>query len=232
KNLEHIVSTLLRNNYPIELIFNTINARLKILFHIDTIQQKESSDEIKRDCTSWFVLPYVPKISDEFKRISKTFNTKLAFTSLNKLNSLIKGHKNVLPREKRKNVVYKISCKSCDASYVGQTKRKLKTRLAEHRNHMNRNSNNQSVITEHRIEFDHDFDWENVAILDEERSLNKRLISEYINENADLRALLDENPVQSISELARELNVDRTTVIKCLHIQRNYKAFRYKVIFL
>ncbi|KYN10091.1 hypothetical protein ALC57_17781 [Trachymyrmex cornetzi] len=96
-------------------------------YHDDINRQaKESSDEIKRDCTSWFVLPYVPKISDEFKRISKTFNTKLAFTSLNKLNSLIKGHKDILPRETRKNVVYKISCKSCDASYVGHSKRKLK----------------------------------------------------------------------------------------------------------
>ncbi|KYN09482.1 hypothetical protein ALC57_18401, partial [Trachymyrmex cornetzi] len=136
-----------------------------------------------------FVLPYVPKILDEFKRISKTFNTKLAFTSLNKLNSLIKGHKDILPREKRKNVIYKISCKYCDASYVGQTKRKLKTRLDEHRNHINRNSNNQSVITEHRIEFNHDFDLENVAILDEERSLNKRLISECLHILMQLNSL-------------------------------------------
>ena len=117
-------------------------------------------------------------MSDKFKRISKTL-TKVAFTSLNKLNSLIKRYKDILPREKRKNV-YKISCKSCDASYVGQTERKLKTRLAELRNHINWNSNNQSVITEHRIEFERDFDWENVAILNEERFLNNCLISEYL----------------------------------------------------
>ena len=72
--------------------------------------------------------------------------------------------------------MYKISCKSCDAFYIGQTGRKLKTRLAKHRNHINRNSNNQLVITKHRIEFEHDFDWMN-AILDEERFLNKCLIS-------------------------------------------------------
>jgi len=34
--------------------------------------------------------------------------------------------------------------------------------------------------------------------------------------NIDLQALLDENPAQSTSELARELNVDRTIVIKRL----------------
>ena len=32
-------------------------------------------------------------------------------------------------------------------------------------------------------------------------------------ENADLQALLEENPAQSTSELARQLNVDCTTVI-------------------
>jgi len=51
--------------------------------------------------------------------------------------------------------------------------------LAEHHNH--RNSNNQSVITEHRIEFKYDFDWENVAILYEECFLNKRLIFECLH---------------------------------------------------
>ncbi|KAG5344393.1 SETMR methyltransferase, partial [Acromyrmex charruanus] len=91
---------------------------------------------------------------------------KVKATNLNKLNSLIKRHKDILPREKRKNVAYKISCKSCDSSYVEQTYR---------------NSNNQSVITEHRIEFEHDFDWENVTILDEECFLNKRLISECLH---------------------------------------------------
>ncbi|KYN18025.1 hypothetical protein ALC57_09670 [Trachymyrmex cornetzi] len=34
--------------------------------------------------------------------------------------------------------------------------------------------------------------------------------------NADLQTLLDENPAQSTSELDRELNIDRTTVIKRL----------------
>ena len=36
-------------------------------------------------------------------------------------------------------------------------------------------------------------------------------------ENADLQALLNENLAQSISELARQLNVDHTTVTKHLH---------------
>lgn len=89
--------------------------------------------------------------------------------------------KDVLPNNHKKNVVYKIMCKNCDASYVGQTGRKLKTRITEHRNHIKWNTNSHSVITEHRLNFNHDFDWENIIILDNERFLGRRLTSEMLH---------------------------------------------------
>ena len=79
------------------------------------------------------------------------------------------------------NVVYKIDCKDCDASYVGQTGRCLKTRINEHKNHINRNTTQHSVITQHRIDLGHDFNWDKVHILDKEQILHKRLLSEMIH---------------------------------------------------
>jgi len=64
---------------------------------------------------------------------------------------------------------------------VGQICRLLKTRIDEHRSHIRRNTNQSSVITEHHLEFLHDFDWDNVEILDEEIHYNKRIISEMIH---------------------------------------------------
>jgi len=69
------------------------------------------------------------------------------------------------------NVVYKINCKDCDASYVGQTGRQLKTRISEYKNHINRNTFGLPVITEHRLHKNHEFDWERVEILDVERKI-------------------------------------------------------------
>jgi len=44
-----------------------------------------------------------------------------------------------------------------------------------------RNTNQSSVIIEHRLEFLHDFDSDNVEVLDEEIHYNKRIISEMIH---------------------------------------------------
>ena len=72
-----------------------------------------------------------------------------------------------------------ILCGDCDASYVGQTSRKLKTRIAEHRNHIIYNTSGRSVITEHRRQLDHEFQWDEVVILDEKPCY--RLVSEMLN---------------------------------------------------
>ena len=91
----------------------------------------------------------------------------------------IKIQKDRLDKDKKTGVVYKINCVDCDASYVGQTKRLLKTRIDEHKKHINKNSTQKSVITDHRLN-NHEFDWDNVKILDEEPILRKRLLSEMI----------------------------------------------------
>ncbi|KAG5316942.1 MOS1T transposase, partial [Pseudoatta argentina] len=64
--------------------------------------------------------------------------------------------------------------------YVGQIGR-LFQRTKEHRNHINRITSNESMITQHRLEHSHDFERENMKILDIERKLNKRFISEMLN---------------------------------------------------
>jgi len=115
------------------------------------------------------------------KKIVKNLNIKLSFYSLNKLEGIIKAQKDCLFNYSKKNVVYKISCNDCDATYIGQTKRKLNIRISEHRNQNHRKSYNTTVITEHRLRHNHDFDWLNVKILDNERFYWKRIISEMFN---------------------------------------------------
>ncbi|KMQ83530.1 hypothetical protein RF55_19764 [Lasius niger] len=90
---------------------------------------------------------------------------------MNKLTRFIRVQKDNLQNEKHNNVVYKIPCKNCNASYVGQTSRLLKTRINEHKNHIRRNTTQHSV-TDHRLE-NHEFAWDKVEVLDEERILQE-----------------------------------------------------------
>src|SRR5436190_21206207 len=92
--------------------------------------------------------------------LAKDLNVRISYFSLNKLNRYIKVHKDSLCNSSQCNVVYKINCANCNASYVGQTGRQLHTIDKEHRNQINHHTNNRSVITDHRLNFGHDFAWD------------------------------------------------------------------------
>jgi len=77
--------------------------------------------------------------------------------------------------------MYKICCNDCDASYMGQTSRLLKTRVAEHRNRSRRNAPSVSVIANHVMHRNHEMDWNNVEVLDVEKFYHKRLVSEMLH---------------------------------------------------
>jgi len=180
RNLKFIIETFLSNNYLLKFIFDTIHKRLKTLFSKRAKKQNadNSNDEEKK---GWFIIPFIPNVTENFKHITNMINKKLAYFSLHKLAWIVKVQKDSLPINLNKNVVYKLTCKNCDASYVGQTKRKLITRVAEHKNDINKKTKNHSVITEHRLELKHDFDWQKPIILDKERFYYRRLTSEIIN---------------------------------------------------
>jgi len=112
--------------------------------------------------------------------INKSFFT-VDYRGLNKLDRNIKVHKDQTEHQHKNNVIYKIYCKDCNASYVGQTKRQLKTRIREHYNNIKLDDSRHSVVTQHMIKHDHAFDWKNVRILDSESNYNKRLISEMLH---------------------------------------------------
>lgn len=81
----------------------------------------------------------------------KKNDTSLAYRCLNKLNRHIRTQKDCLNYDSNKNVVYKLECSTCETTYEGQTKHKLKTRVGEHRKQINRNTDNYNVVTKDGI---------------------------------------------------------------------------------
>lgn len=141
KNIILIINTLNNNGYPLKFIFDTINQRLPYLIHksnntknnLDTVINSTSDLQDESEPVSYFTVPYLPRLTSKLRNILENTNTRLSYFSLNKLDSIVKAHKDVIPKQFNMNVIYKIDCKDCDASYVGQTGTKLITRVNEHR---------------------------------------------------------------------------------------------------
>jgi len=133
----------------------------------------------------------------------------IGFRCINTLRHFVKVHKDQDHILSKNNVIYKISCNDCDASYVGQTKRQLKTRLKEHKHNLKQDFSKHSVISEHIVKYNHSFDWDNTKIMDRDSNYYKRIVSEMIhikeqkkglNLNSDTE-LLNESYFDILSEL-------------------------------
>jgi hypothetical protein len=93
------------------------------------------------------------------------------------LNNIIKVHKDSLEKFSRSGVVYHI--RDCNAPKWGNLKDNSKRGYISHESDIKR-SNSPSVITRHRLEYNHEFDWGNVRIVDNKNSYYKRLTSEHV----------------------------------------------------
>jgi len=96
-----------------------------------------------------------------------------SFNMFHSILNTLKRHrgKDDLEILSHQDVVYKITCNDCDATYIGQTKRQLRTSLRhEHVININQKSGSLSVISNHRLENDHEMNWNDVKIVDNEPS--------------------------------------------------------------
>ena len=105
----------------------------------------------------------------------KKFQIHTLFRIAFGMEGLITLGKDVLNRLEKSGVIYKLICKRCKVTYVGQTGRLLNTRVEEHKKNLGRKCNYYNVLSDHRKEYaDHDFDWNNVEILHSESNKGKR----------------------------------------------------------
>ncbi|CAN0059916.1 unnamed protein product [Heterosigma akashiwo] len=114
----------------------------------------------------------------------------------------------------QKNVVYKISCKQCEVSYVGQTKRTLATRVKEHSWSVDAAKTSFLFVCRHKkgkkdtglpahcldTDFSHRFDFDNAEVLYRETHWGKRLKKEamyiaMVENTCNIQKSRDLNPV-------------------------------------
>ena len=88
--------------------------------------------------------------------------------------------KDHIPDDDKSSIVYKINCRDCDVSYVGETGRALKTRVSEHHRAMEKRDFSASALAQHAWEHDHHIDWTSTCVLGVESHYQSRISREAI----------------------------------------------------
>ena len=126
KEVDHLARVLKQNGYPANFIRNASIPPMQ-----ETADTSGRDEEQEREKEPLVVIPYVAGMSEDIRRVCRKFNIRAVFKSWRTLSMLTKV-KDTLPLCKQSNVVYRIPC-SCAQVYIRETKRRLETRLKEHR---------------------------------------------------------------------------------------------------
>ncbi|RLU18221.1 hypothetical protein DMN91_008577 [Ooceraea biroi] len=160
-----------------EFINRHIDRRLKtIRFRID--HGSRTNDGSVDNSRNFIVMPYVKGLSENVKRILNRCNVDFVYSVPKRLNNVIKLGKDVVANNQQMGVVYELSCVEYESVYIGQTKRHLETRVKEHKSNICKKDSCLSVVSKHRLENDHNFDWNNCKVLHRENHRRKREIAE------------------------------------------------------
>ena len=98
---------------------------------------------------------HIPYITEHFflklSQIFQKYNFSLIPKVCKNLSLIVKLGTGTLDKWNQTYVVYKFTSKNCPATYIGETKRSLKTRINEHKN----KKSTESVVCQHQVNNNH-----------------------------------------------------------------------------
>ena len=112
------------NNFPDKII---TNLRVKLQQKTHQIPDKEENRNKK-----WTVFTYYSPRIRKFTNLFKHTNTGIVFRSTSTIQQHVKPKTPSNTQVYNKSGIYKLTCKTCKLSYIGQTSWNLKQRYREH----------------------------------------------------------------------------------------------------
>ena len=150
---QNVFKALEQNGYPRRFVFSRSQA------------SHHSKEKEKPTLNGFAVIPYVQCVCEAISRVLRDVRIKVCFKPMNTLRRLLSRPKDVIPLWSKSNVVYKVKCKECKASYVGETTRRLETRMTEHRRAVQRGETNILALADHAWRVNHQIDWNSTTVL-------------------------------------------------------------------
>ncbi|BHF84001.1 hypothetical protein SprV_0902715100 [Sparganum proliferum] len=150
----------------------------------------------------WRALPYIANVSEAVARTLQPLGIGIAHKPEATIRRLVMKPKTPLPRGETANVVYRIPCSSCEANYVGETGKRLQTRMDEHARAVRR-MDQLSLVAEHCAAFDHAFAFQDAEVL---------------GQGSD----------QTVRETLEAWHTTTTSINRCVTLPAAYQALRVK----
>ena len=140
-------------------------------------------------------ISYVQGVSEPISRILTQVGIGVALKPHHTLTSLFRKPKDAIKFGQNRGLVYQISCRDCNAVYVGETGRSVRTIKWEHVNADKTFNTKMSALSQHVMGFDHRIDWDIVKILKSESHAHRRRVAEsfLINQKARPRNIINRN---------------------------------------
>jgi hypothetical protein len=153
--------------------------------------QETPRDNKNRQLKLYKSLTYVPTLSERFMR-SDCYNSaevQIAHKPFHTLRHLYSNTKSKITALDKNNVIYKIPCsgnitETCDGVYVGTTKLKLKTRLAQHKSDFklrHQFTTQKTALMTHCANKHHSPNFDATTILQQEQHYAKRYTLEMLH---------------------------------------------------
>lgn len=140
---------------------------------VDKILRKHKRKKQRQDLTTLqsdtedtrrISLPFYPKITNPIKTTLRRQGLHVVHKSENTLGDLLRNLKDKVPKEEQSGI-YQIPCDDCPAVYIGQTRRKVKVRIKEHKHAVQSNRPNESSVAAHAVECEHNINWEDAKLI-------------------------------------------------------------------
>ena len=155
---ERIIEVLMENDYSKESIMR-VKKRVK-----RSNRSQVSENAADTEPRKFISLPYIPGTSETLKRVFSSHKINCAFYSKETLRKQLSKPKDKVPINDRNNIIYKIPCNDCSASYIGETKRPFGVRKKEHQGNVKNGQTEKSNVARHCWSKDHKMNWDEMKM--------------------------------------------------------------------
>ena len=172
---ERIIEVLMENDYSKESI-------MRVKKRVERSNRSQVSENAADTEPRKFIsLPYIPGTSETLKRVFSSHKINCAFYSKETLRKQLSKPKDKVPINDRNNIIYKIPCNDCNASYIGETKRPFGVRKKEHQGNVKNGQTEKSNVARHCWSKDHKMNWDEMKIIDTDSYIWSRKLKETLH---------------------------------------------------